>query len=204
MNVDYGLLPSYGVLAVILLMAGVPLLALHTREWLNETASDADGRTRVLGRYSLVALSVSIVTLGVIAAPISAQQLFTLPTEKGFEFYLVDKSLKKPSLNLTEPNQSTWPGLHTSRFGTDVRFIDSETKESSLLVDPGFRTSLTNRIVTVAGRIDWVQPANEFKMAIPFEQRDRKDIALQNLERLTGTPEIVWQIAPDGMVVQYE
>ncbi len=40
-------------------------------------------------------------------------------------------------------------------------------------------------------------------MAKSLAQRHGKSIAQQNLERLTGTRQIAWQVASEGVAVEY-
>lgn len=187
----------YGVLAIILFMATVPLVALRAKEWFASASWAKIKKDGLIAHFSLIMLSLSILGLGLMAKPSIAKELFVLSANGGYEFYLLDKTLQKPSLSLTAPQESTWPGLENSRLNDDMTFMDSRFKKSSLVVDPGFRTSLTNRIVTVAGRIVWVQPLGQINVASQLEEIATQDLAQQNLERLTGTRLIAWQITPD-------
>ena len=193
----------YGVLIMILFMATAPLMALRAKEWFASASWAKIKKDGLIANFSLIMLSLSILGLGLMTKPTMAKELFVLPANGGYEFYLLEKSLEKPSLSLTTPQESTWPGLENTRLNDDLTFMDSRFKKSSLVVDPGFRTSLTNRIVTVAGRIDWVQPLGPINVAGQLEEIATQDLARQNLERLTGTRLIAWQITPDASVRGY-
>ena len=193
----------YGILGIIVFMATVPLVALRTKEWFASASGTKIKKDGLITHFSLIMLSLSLVGLGLMARPSVAKELFVLPANGGYEFYVVEPSLEKPSLSLTAPRESTWPGLENSRLNDDMTFMDSRFKKSSLVVDPGFRTSLTNRIVTVAGRIDWVHPLGHINVASQLEEIATQNLAQQNLERLTGTRLIAWQITPDASVRGY-
>ena len=196
------LLP-YGVLGIILFMATVPLIAFRIKEWVGSASWANINKDGLITHFSLIMLSLSILGLGLMAKPSVAKELFVLPTNGGYEFYLLETSLDKPNLSLSAAPETTWPGLENSQLNGEMKFMDSRFKKSSLVVDPGYRTSLTNRIVTVAGRIDWVQPLGQINVASKLEEIASQDLAQQNLERLTGTRQLAWQITPDASVLGY-
>ena len=194
---------AYGVLGMILFMAAVPLVALRAKEWFASASRANIKKDGLMAHFSLIMLTLSILGFGLMTQPSIAKELFVLPASGGYEFYVVEQSLEKPNLSLSESQDANWPGLENNRFSDDMTFMDSRFKKSSLVVDPGYRTSLTNRIVTVAGRIDWVQPLGQIGVASQLEEIAPQDLAQQNLERLTGTRLIAWQITPDASVQGY-
>ena len=194
---------AYGVLGLILFMAAVPLIALRSKEWFASASRANIKKDGLMAHFSLVMLTLSILGFGFMTKPSMAKELFVLPASGGYEFYVVEQSLKKPNLSLSGQRESSWPGLESNRLSDDMTFMDSRFKKSSLVVDPGYRTSLTNRIVTVAGRIDWVQPLGQISVAGQLEEITSQDLAQQNVERLTGTRLLAWQITPDASVQGY-
>ena len=201
MNQGDGLL-IYGVFGVILLMASVPFVALRLRDWLETKAPVESKSPSRLTHYTLVVLSVVIILGGVAAVPAMSEEIFTLSTERGLEFYVVDNSLQKPIANLSSIDNSSWPSIQGTGLTSTAVFRDSEFKDSSLIVDPGFRTSLTNRIVTVGGRIDWVTPLEKPLLASPLGENEIGNLAKLNLERLSGIQQIAFQTIPGEQVIE--
>ena len=193
----------YGVFAVILLMASVPFMALRLRDWLETKSSVESKKVSRLTQYALVVMSVIIILGGVSAVPAMSEDLFTLSTDRGLEFYVVENSLQNSMENPSNPDESSWPNLQGNELAGAAIFRDSQFKDSALIVDPGFRTSLTNRIVTVGGRIDWVRPLENPLLASPLRENDIEDLARQNLERLSGIQQIAFQASPGAQVREF-
>ena len=126
---------------------------------------------------SILLLNTAIVLLGSLTGTIqvAAQELFVLSTDKGMEFYVVDGQLTIPPLvcnrtigaphfaygsrslpytKLSLPFQA--PSLHIAPF-RDMR---------RQFLDPGFTTSLTGRVITIAGRIEWTTPGGDVPAAV--------------------------------------
>ena len=192
----------YGVFAVILLMASVPFVALRLRDWVETKSQVESTNPSRLTHYTLVVLSVVMILGGVAAVPAMSEEIFTLSTERGLEFYVVDNSLQKPIANFSGLDQSSWPSIQGSALTSPAVFRDSEFKDSSLIVEPGFRTSLTNRIVTVGGRIDWVTPLEKPLLAGPFGENEFEDLAKLNLERLSGIQQIAFHTIPGEQMME--
>ncbi|MDX1412345.1 MAG: hypothetical protein R3351_09325, partial [Nitrospirales bacterium] len=89
-------------------------------------------------------------------------------------------------------NSSAWPDLESNRNKSEFSFIDAKVKDSSLILDPGFRMSLTNRIIKVAGRIVWLPNVDEFDLFKTIHRPASSDIGRLNIERLTGVYELAW------------
>lgn len=93
-----------------------------------------------------------------VAAPrqASAAELFTLHTENGMEFYLVDGAIEPVSLDGLFADQSRWtltsegsltdPRWQTARMFTSVRSL---TTEQGLAGFRGFRTSFLGHVLEI-------------------------------------------------------
>ena len=111
-------------------------------------------------RRFILVLSTLIVLLGTSGGLgyAGGRELFVLPTEDGLEFYLVDGTLHVPSLEVTRTQKENW-SLHI--INDTVRYfqIPGLGKDHPRWQRPfslGFRISLSGRVMTVAGKIDWM------------------------------------------------
>lgn len=201
MALHHSSLIELGMLVVLL---GVTPLALLLLGWQwSDPLPGHRANGRWISRYSLMTVGVGLMVLAVVSSPVPAQEIFGLRSESGVEFYRVDSAIDEPALRLTSSETSRWPGLESNRKAHDFTFHDWRTKTSSLILDPGFRTSPSNRIITVSGRIDWVQPFEPIELIDPLREMDSLDIAQLNLARLTGIYETVWVSSHGFHIVEY-
>ena len=85
------------------------------------------------------------------------RELFVLPTEGGLEFYLLDGTLHVPSLEVYRTPRENW-SLHindTVRY-FQIPGLGKDHPRWQRPFSPGFRISLSGRVMTVAGKIDWM------------------------------------------------
>lgn len=194
---------SEEVLFAILLMAGMLFFSLSIRQWLVSKGPKGEGSVRLASGFSLITLGIGMLVLGLTSGPVPAKEIFVIPSHGSYDFYQVDSSIQNPDLSLTGPNPSAWPGLESNRKESDFSFMDAKVKDSSLIIDPGFRTSLTNRIIMVAGRIAWLPSFEKFDLINPVNEMGNLDIGKLNRERLTGVYELVLVFAYESQMSGY-
>ena len=194
---------SEEMLLGILLIAGTVFFSFWMRQWMASKGSKGLGHIRLASHFSFVTLGVALLTMGVISGPVPAKEIFAIPSSGGYEFYQLDSSIQRPMPGLSSNNPTLWPSLQTNQMGSEFSFTDSKVKESSLIVNPGYRTSLTNRIITVAGRIAWDPSFVEINLINPLHEKGSLDIAKLNIERLTGVYETAWVFNYDLQMNRY-
>jgi len=195
--------PNAEVLFVALLIAGILLFSLSLRQWLGSKAIKGGGRVRVASGYLTVTVGIGLLVLGLTSGPVPAKEMFVIPSNGSYDFYQVDSSIQKPDLSMADTNPATWPGLESNRSESDFSFMDAKVKDSSLIIDPGFRMSLTHRIITVAGRIAWLPSFEGFDLLNPLNEYGSLDMRRLNRERLTGVYELAWVSAYETQVREY-
>jgi hypothetical protein len=195
--------PNEEFLFVALLIAGMLFFSLSMRQWLASKALKGGGSVRLASGFSVITIGIGLLVLGLTSGPVPAKEIFAISSHGSYDFYQVDSSIRNPDLSLTGPNPSAWPGLESNRKESDFSFMDAKVKDSSLIIDPGFRTSLTNRIIKVAGRIAWLPSFEEFDLIKPLNQQGTLDIGKLNRERLTGVYELAWGSAYESQMNGY-
>ena len=81
--------------------------------------------------------------------------------------------------------------------------MDSKLKDSSLIIDPGYRISLSHRIITVSGRIVWLPIFEEYDLLTWVGERESLDMGQLNRERLTGVYELALLSAYESQMFGY-
>ncbi len=109
-------------------------------------------------RVSLIALLMSVS-----AGPALAQDLFTLTTDTGYEYFIVDSEIVQPQLSLTEVALSMNLELAKPSRNNSFTFRQSNTLDRALTLDPGFQASWDNDVTTIVGRIQWNSTEPQFK-----------------------------------------
>ena len=183
---------SEQILFGMLLIAGTVLPTYAVRNT-NGSVGPREGRKvpRDSGP-SLLTIGAGLLVLGLLSGPVQAKEIFAIPSNGGYEFYQLDGSIQDPLPSERGTSAAIWPSLQSGRLDSDFSFTDSRVKESPLLVNPGYRTSLTNRIITVAGRIAWDPGFVEINLINPLDEQGTFDISKLNIERLTGVYEMAW------------
>ena len=120
---------------------------------------------------------------------VAAQELFALSTDKGMELYVVDGQLYISPLvgNRTHGaphlgyGNGSLPYYKPSLLFQSLSLqIPTFHDKRLTLLDPGFSTSLTGRVITIAGRIEWTGLRHNVQIAeghSPIE-RINKDYSL--------------------------
>jgi hypothetical protein len=195
--------PNEEVLFVAFLIAGMLFLSLSMRQWLASRALKGGGSLRLASGFSFITVGIGLLVLGLTSGPVPAKEIFAIPSNGNYDFYQVASSIQDPALSPAGTNPSAWPGVESNRNESDYSFMDAKVKDSSLIIDPGFRTSLTNRILTVAGRIVWLPIFKEFDLLKPLSEQESLDMGRLNLERLTGVYELAWVSAYESQLSGY-
>ncbi len=181
--------PYENVLFVGLLIAGMVFFSLSVRQWLGSKSLKGKGRVRLASGYSVMTLGIGLLVLGLTSGPVPAKEIFAIPSNGSYDFYQVDTSIQNPEEMMAGIYPADWPGLESGSTESEYSFMDAKMKDSSLIIDPGFRISLTNRIITVDGRIFWVPDFEEFDLFKSLNGEERLDLGKLNRERLTGVYE---------------
>lgn len=191
------------VLFVALLLAGMLFFSLSMRQWLASKALKGGGSVRLASGFSFITVGIGLLVLGLTSGPVPAKEIFAIPSNGSYDYYQVDSTIQNPGLSRAGNNPSTWPGLESNRNESDFSFMDAKVKDSSLILDPGFRMSLTNRIITVAGRIVWLPGFEEFGLLNPLYEQGSLDMGRLNIERLTGVYGLAWMSAYESQMSGY-
>ena len=101
-------------------------------------------------------------------APVLAQELYTLSTDSGMEFYQV-QAVKKLHMNVNTSHSALWPQSGNGALSSGIN-VNSRLTPHSTELDPGFQTTVNGRILTMAGRIDWKPTGTEIILAEEFNQ----------------------------------
>ena len=193
-------LTSDGGLFVAFLIAGTLFYALSMKQgWASKSLKRAK-RIRVTAGYGILTLGIGLLILGLNSAPVPAKEIFVVPSNGGYDFYQVDSSIQNPNLTLADPIPQAWPGLESDGTEGEFSFMDTTVKDSSLILDPGFRVSLTHRIMKVAGRIVWARGFEEIALLTPLNDQKSLDMGKLNVERLTGVYELAWLSAYESQM----
>lgn len=196
----YNTTPSGDFLFVTLLGGGMLYSLFLIRQWVASRLPKEGKGVRLPSGFSIRTLGIGLLVLGLTSGPVPAKEIFTIPSNGSFDFYQVDSTIQKPVLSHAGNNPTAWPGLETNQTESGFTFMDTSIKDSSLIIDPGFRVSLTNRIIKVAGRIVWLPAAEEFNYVVPSNMQVSFDMGKLNLERLTGVYELAWASAYDSQL----
>jgi hypothetical protein len=158
---DEGL--NFAVVSLAFLCAGLPFLAIWIRDtqwptWQHQ--SHTKGNT---ASYKKIVPTL-VLALGIMTAQSASAQnleLYAVSTGNGVEFYQVPSTLKP----LNFPGTSNGGSLLTQQTSTQ-RFLDP-SREDGLsmgnkgMLTSGFQTTLTGRVLKVAGRVDWQVEARQ-------------------------------------------
>ena len=191
------------VLFGALLIAGMLYFSLSIRQWLASKSLKGGESIRLASGFSFVTVAIGLLVLGLTSGPVPAKEIFAITTNGSYDYYQVESTIQNPHLSGAGTNSSAWPGLESNRNKSDFSFMDAKVKDSSLILDPGFRMSLTNRIITVAGRIVWLPDFEEFDLFKPKNEQGRSDMGRLNIERLTGVYELAWVSAYESPMSGY-
>jgi hypothetical protein len=172
--------PNAEVLFVALLIAGILFFSLSMRQWLASKAVKGEGHVQVASGYLTITVGIGLLVLGLTSGPVPAKEMFVIPSNGSYDFYQVDSSIQSPDLSMADTNPANWPGLESNRNESDFSFMDAKVKDSSLILDPGFRMSLTNRIIMVAGRIAWLPSFEGFNLLNPLNEHGSLDMGRLN------------------------
>jgi len=195
--------PIEEVLFGALLIAGMLYFSISIRQWLASKSLKGGERIRLASGFSFVTVAIGLLVLGLTSGPVPAKEIFALPSNGSFDYYQVESTIQNPDVGRAGTNSSAWPGLESNRNKSDFSFMDTKVKDSSLILDPGFRMSLTNRIITVAGRIVWLPNVEEFDFFKPTNEQGSPDMGSLNMERLTGVYELAWVSAYESSMGEY-
>ena len=188
MNVQH-LLPTQDALFGILLVAAALFFSLRMKQWLESRRTEYVRRGR-RARLAVVTMAMGLLLWGLVAGPVPAKEIFAIPSNGSYDFYQVESAVQIPDPRPAVTGPSAWPGLESPSMANKFSFVDSKVKDSALIIDPGFRTSLTNRIITVAGRIVWFPSFEKIDLGESLDESGPVDIGKLNIERLTGIYEL--------------
>ena len=195
--------PIEEVLFGTLLIAGMLYFSLSIRQWLASKSHKGGEGIRLASGFSFITVAIGLLVLGLTSGPVPAKEIFSIPSNGSYDYYQVESTVQNPHLSGAGTNASAWPGLESNGNNSDFSFMDAKVKDSSLILDPGFRMSLTNRIITVAGRIVWLPNVEEFDLFTPIHQQGSPDMGSLNIERLTGVYELAWVSAYESTMSGY-
>ncbi len=184
--------PIEEVLFGTLLIAGMLYFPLSIRKWVASKSTDGGEGIRLASGFSFITVGIGLLFLGLTSGPVPAKEIFSIPSNGSYDYYQVEGAIQNDDLGRVASNSRAWPGLDSNQSKSEFSFIDSKVKDSSLILDPGFRMSLTNRIITVAGRIVWLPNVDEFDLFKTIHGQGSSDIGRLNMERLTGVYELAW------------
>lgn len=168
------------VLGIALLIAGSPFLALYVRDSLVPASHVRPRKNPINFPSKLLGTTLGLFLALASFTSASGQQLFVLSTDAGLEIYQVEP-IKKPNLFPSKNFSALWP---TSNEFIPINMPTLKlpgTQSSNVLIDPGFRTSVSGRILTIAGRIDWSSSETENQFA---KKMDMKDALIPNTEQM--------------------
>ena len=191
------------VLFGTLLIAGMLYFSLSIRQWLASKSLKGGESIRLASGFSFVTVAIGLLVLGLTSGPVPAKEIFAIPSNGSYDYYQVESTVHNPYLSGAGTNSSAWPGLESNGNKNDFSFMDAKVKDSSLILDPGFRMSLTNRIITVDGRIVWLPDFEAFDLFKPINQQGSPDMGSLNIERLTGVYELAWVSAYESTMSEY-
>ena len=184
--------PIEEILFGALLITGVLYYSLSIRQLLASKLLRGGEKIRLASGFSFITLGVGLLVLGLTSGPVPAKEIFSIPSNGNYDYYQVESRVQITDLNQAGTYSSPWPGLGSNRTHSDYSFMDTKVKDSSLILDPGYRMSLTNRIITVAGRIVWLPYVQEFDLFTPLNEQGSPDMGQLNIERLTGVYALAW------------
>ena len=180
------------VLLGALLIAGMLYFSLSIRQWLVSKSTNGGESIRLASGFSFLTVGIGLLVLGLTSGPVPAKEIYSIPSNGSYDYYQVEGTIQNPDLGRGASSSSAWPGLESNGSKSEFSFIDAKVKDSSLILDPGFRMSLTNRIITVAGRIVWLPNIDEFDLFKSIHRQGSSDLGKKNIERLTGVYELAW------------
>lgn len=132
-------------------------VAPYLRVWQTSTSRDNQRGYRINPR--VIAISLVPLLMSFAVTPALAKDLFILATDTGSEYFIVDSEIVQPKISLTEIASPMTLDL----LWSSPTFRRSNIFDMAITLDPGFRTSLTNQLITIAGRIDWSSTKPVFK-----------------------------------------
>lgn len=148
-------------LATLLVITVSPFLAPYLREWMASASPDNQRGHRIYSRVMVI--SVVPLLMSFATAPALAKDLFTLATDTGYEYFIVDSEIIPLKIRLTEVSSPMALDLFDSSPNNRLTLRQPNIFDMAITLDPGYRTSLTNRLITIAGRIDWSSTKPDFK-----------------------------------------
>lgn len=147
-------------LATLLVITVSPFLAPYLREWMASASPDNQRGHRIYSR--VMVLGVVPLLMSFATAPALAKDLFTLATDTGYEYFIVDSEIIPLKIRLTEVSSPMALDLFDSLPNNRLTLRQPNIFAMAITLDPGYRTSLTNRLITIAGRIDWSSTKPDF------------------------------------------
>ncbi len=150
-------------LATLLVITVSPFVAPYFGEGIASTSPDYQRGHRIYGQPIVMVISLVPLLMSFATAPALAKDLFTLATDTGYEYFIVDSEIVQPKIKLTEVSSPMALDLFGSSSNKTLTLRRSNIFDRAITLDPGFRTSLTNRLITIAGRIAWSRPKPDFK-----------------------------------------
>ena len=123
--------------------------------WNTSTFQDYQQGQRKYAHAIVLVISLVPLLMSFATTPALAKDLFTLATDTGYEYFIVDSEIVQPKISLTEVSPPMTLDLFRSSPNKTLTLRGTNILDMPITLDPGFRTSLTNRLITIAGRIDW-------------------------------------------------
>lgn len=150
---DEGINPAVFIIAIM--FAGLPFVARYLKERAQEFAPSIVRHVHhqpLKTHYRTLMLPL-VVTLSLASIPfVSAQELYGIPTEDGMEFYQVPATLDFSGSSIGNSGLAGTSGMESYHHLFAGKTISPFT--------PGFHTTTSGRLLTVAGRIDWTASNN--------------------------------------------
>ena len=140
-------------LATVLMITVTPFVAPYFKEWVPSASGNHQPGHRIYSRVMVISLVPLLISFAI--APASAKDLFILATDAGYEYFIVDSEILQHKISLSEVESPRALDLFASLPNNTLALRRSNIFDRAITFDPGFRTSLTNRLITIAGRIDW-------------------------------------------------
>lgn len=194
--------PGYMLFLAALCMIPLSLfVAPYLRMWITSVSQNNQQGYREHPQV----MTISLVSLLMIFAvtPALAKDLFVLATDKGNEYFIVDSEIFQPKRSLTEDTSPMTLDFFKLSPNNTFTFRGSNIVNMAITLDSGFRTSLTNQLITIAGRIDWSSTEPSFKEEEPT--RDTQALAYmsskEQLQSLFMLDQITTMITRDAVKV---
>ena len=199
----YNSIANQEVLLVTLIAAGTLYLLHSIRTGSASKSPKLESTTRKFSGYSVMTLGVALMVLTITSGQVPAKEIFSIPSNGSYDYYQVDSSIQSTDTRQVDSRHSGWPGLKSNEGQRSFSFMDSKLKDSSLIIDPGYRVSLSHRIITVSGRIVWLPIFEEYDLLTSLGERESLDMGKLNRERLTGVYELAWLPAYESKMFGY-